>query len=62
MRKGDRSELPVPPATSRCFIPGKGFSLETSLKEKKQSFSDKGSWLHCEDKINGKRNRVSAIK
>lgn len=23
---------PVPPATSRCLIPGNGFSLETSLK------------------------------
>lgn len=31
--------IPVPPATSRCFIPGKGFNWETSLKEKKQSFS-----------------------
>jgi hypothetical protein len=31
--------IPVPPATSRCFIPGKGFNWETSLKENKRSFS-----------------------
>jgi hypothetical protein len=31
--------IPVPPATSRCFIPGKGFNWDTSLKENKGSFS-----------------------
>lgn len=25
--------LPVPPATSRCFIPGNGFSSETNLEK-----------------------------
>ena len=61
MREGDGCVLPVPPATSRCFIPGKGFNLEISLKEKKQSLSDKGSWLDCEDKRNGKSKQQQPV-
>ena len=61
MREGDGCALPVPPATSRCFIPGKGFNLEISLKEKKQSLSDKGSWLDCEDKRNGKSKQQQPV-
>lgn len=36
MNERHDSSLPVPPATSRCFIPGNGLNFETNLEKKKK--------------------------